>query len=162
MKENWEIASHGYRWIEYQYFSKTEEREHFEKAIEIHKQITGSRPTGWYTGRTSPYSRKLTAEDGGFLYNADSYADDLPYWEKLPDCKAQLIVPYTLDSNDMRFATPQGFNSGEQFYSYLKDAFDYLYLELWEDFHHNLLNLYHRFHNLILVLNFRIINKNFL
>ena len=129
LKENWEIASHGYRWIEYQYFSKTEEREHFEKAIEIHKQITGSRPTGWYTGRTSPYSRKLTAEDGGFLYNADSYADDLPYWEKLPDCKAQLIVPYTLDSNDMRFATPQGFNSGEQFYSYLKDAFDYLYLE---------------------------------
>ena len=129
LKENWEIASHGYRWIEYQYFSKTEEREHFEKAIEIHKRITGTRPQGWYTGRTSPYSRKLTAEDGGFLYNADSYADDLPYWEKLPTCEAQLIVPYTLDSNDMRFATPQGFNSGEQFYTYLKDAFDYLYLE---------------------------------
>ncbi len=129
LKENWEIASHGYRWIEYQYFSKTEEREHFEKAIEIHKRITGDRPKGWYTGRTSPYSRVLTAEDGGFLYNADSYADDLPYWEKLPNCEAQLIVPYTLDSNDMRFATPQGFNSGEQFYTYLKDAFDLLYQE---------------------------------
>ena len=128
-KEGWEIASHGYRWIEYQYFSKELEKEHFEKAIEIHKKVTGEKPRGWYTGRTSPYSRELTAKDGSFLYNADSYADDLPYWEKIADYEPQLIVPYTLDSNDMRFATPQGFNSGDQFYTYLKDCFDFLYLE---------------------------------
>jgi putative urate catabolism protein len=129
MKLDWEIASHGYRWIEYQYFNKEQEREHLEKAIEIHKKVTGSSPQGWYTGRTSPYSRELTAENGSFLYNADSYADELPYWEKIKDFDPQLIVPYTLDANDMRFATPQGFNSGEQFYQYLKDTFDYLWME---------------------------------
>lgn len=129
MKAGWEIASHGYRWIDYQYFSKEQEKEHFEKAIEIHRKITGLKPSGWYTGRTSPYSRELTAEDGSFLYNADSYSDDLPYWEKIKNYRPQLIVPYTLDSNDMRFATPQGFNNGDQFYTYLKDCFDYLYLE---------------------------------
>ncbi|MCH9665371.1 MAG: allantoinase PuuE [Gammaproteobacteria bacterium] len=126
---DWEMASHGYRWIEYQYFSKEEEREHFHKAIKLHTEITGERPLGWYTGRSSPYTRKMVAEEGGFMYNADSYADDLPYWEKHDDCKPLLIVPYTLDTNDMRFATPQGFNSGTQFYDYLKDAFDCLYAE---------------------------------
>ena len=129
MTQDWEIASHGYRWIEYQYFSRAEEKEHLEKAIEIHTKITGSAPQGWYTGRTSPYSRELTAENGSFLYNSDSYADELPYWEKIKNLPPQLIVPYTLDANDMRFATPQGFNSGEQFYQYLKDSFDYLWME---------------------------------
>ena len=129
MKQGWEIASHGYRWIDYQYFSKEEEEEHLEKALEIHKKITGGYPDGWYTGRTSPYSREITAEKGIFLYNSDSYADELPYWEKIKDFKPQLIIPYTLDANDMRFATFQGFNSGEQFYQYLKDSFDYLWQE---------------------------------
>ena len=129
MKQGWEIASHGYRWIEYQYFSKVEEKEHLERAIEIHKKITGKTPQGWYTGRTSPYSRELIAENGNFLYSSDSYADELPYWEKYQNCKPLLIVPYTLDANDMRFATPQGFNNGEQFYQYLKDSFDYLWME---------------------------------
>ena len=129
MKLEWEIASHGYRWIDYQYFKKEVEQEHLERAIEIHKKVTGEAPLGWYTGRTSPQSRILTAEYGKFLYNADSYADELPYWENIKNCQPQLIVPYTLDANDMRFATNQGFNSGEQFFSYLKDSFDYLYME---------------------------------
>lgn len=129
MAQNWEIASHGYRWIEYQYFTKEQEKEHLEKAIEIHKKVTGSAPQGWYTGRSSPYSRELIAENGNFLYSADSYADDFPYWEEYQGCQPLLIVPYTLDTNDMRFATPQGFNSGEQFYQYLKDSFDYLWME---------------------------------
>jgi len=120
----WEIASHGYRWIDYQHFSIDEEREHLHKAIEIHKAVTGSKPLGFYLGRASPNTQKLVAEYGEFIYHADSYADDLPYW----DAK-QLVVPYTLDSNDMRFATPQGFNSGDQFFTYLKDSFDVLYDE---------------------------------
>lgn len=126
---DWEIASHGYRWIEYQYFNEQEEREHLEKAVQIHEQVTGSRPLGWYTGRSSPHTRKLIAEHGGFLYNADSYADDLPYWEKYEDNDPLLIIPYTLDTNDMRYATSQGFNSGTQFFDYVKDAFDCLYAE---------------------------------
>ncbi len=125
----WEIASHGYRWIEYQYFSEKEEREHLDKAVKIHEQVTGSRPLGWYTGRSSPYTRQLIAEHGGFLYNADSYADDLPYWEKYENNDPLLIIPYTLDTNDMRYATSQGFNSGPQFFDYVKDAFDCLYEE---------------------------------
>ena len=124
----WEIASHGYRWIDYQWTDETVEREHLAKAIEIHRQATGSRPLGWYLGRCSPNTRRLAAEDGGFLYDADSYADDLPYWLTVAG-RPHLIVPYTLDTNDMRFATAQGFNSGDQFYAYLKDTFDLLYAE---------------------------------
>ncbi len=128
LEASWEIASHGYRWIDYQSVEEKIEREHMQKAIEIHREVTGERPLGWYLGRCSPNSHRIAAEEGGFSYNADSYADDLPYW----DCshgKPQLMVPYTLDANDMRFATPQGFNSGQQFYDYLKDTFDVLYTE---------------------------------
>lgn len=124
----WEIASHGYRWIHYQHMSEAEEREHIEKAIAIHEKMTGKKPSGWYTGRTSPNTLKLIAERDDILYCADSYADDLPYWDTNYE-NPLLIVPYTLDTNDMRFATPQGFNSGEQFFNYLKDAFDVLYAE---------------------------------
>lgn len=124
----WEIASHGYRWIDYKDFSESAEREHLHQAIDIHTQTTGQRPTGWYTGRTSPHTRKLVVEAGGFLYDSDSYADDLPYWNYEYD-RPHLVIPYTLDNNDMRFATPQGFNCGDQFFSYLRDAFDVLYAE---------------------------------
>jgi putative urate catabolism protein len=124
----WEMATHGYRWIDYQYVAEPVEREHIAKAVEIHTRMTGSRPLGWYQGRQSPNTRRLVAEEGGFLYNADSYADDLPYWHTSTG-KPQLIVPYAFDSNDMRFATPQGFNSGDQFFTYLKDSFDVLYRE---------------------------------
>ena len=124
----WEIASHGYRWLDYQFVDESTEREHMHKAIEIHRDVTGKRPLGWYLGRCSPNSHRLAAEEGGFVYNADSYADDLPYWDGSHD-KPQLMVPYTLDANDMRFATAQGFNSGQQFYDYLKDTFDILYAE---------------------------------
>ena len=126
---NWEIASHGYRWIDYQYTDEATEREHLEKAIDIHTRVTGERPTGWYLGRCSPNTHRLIAEEGGFVYNADSYADDLPYWDNDYGDKPQLIVPYTLDANDMRFASPQGFNAGDQFFNYLKDSFDTLYAE---------------------------------
>jgi len=125
---NWEIASHGYRWIDYQTVDEATEREHLRKAIDIHTDVTGERPLGWYLGRCSPRSHRLIAEEGGFVYNADSYSDDLPYWEH-SHATPQLMVPYTLDANDMRFATPQGFNSGQQFYDYLKDSFDVLYAE---------------------------------
>lgn len=129
MKEaDWEIASHGLKWISYQNVGKEEEREHMKEAIRIHTEVTGSRPLGWYTGRDSPNTRGLLKEIGGFLYHADSYADDLPYWD-YTDEKPILVVPYTLDVNDMRFATMQGFNSGQQFYDYLKDSFDCLYEE---------------------------------
>ena len=124
----WEIASHGYRWIDYQDVDEATEREHFQRAIAIHEELTGDRPLGWYLGRCSPNTHRLVAEEGGFLYNADSYADDLPYWDTRFDT-AQLIVPYSLDANDMRFATPQGFNSGQQFFVYLKDTFDVLHAE---------------------------------
>ena len=129
LEADWEIASHGYRWIDYQYISEAEEREHLAHAIEIHTRVTGSRPLGWYTGRTSPDTRQLVLEDGGFLYDTDSYADDLPYWVEGLNDKPHLVIPYTLDANDMRFATNQGFNSGDQFFTYLKDAFDTLYAE---------------------------------
>lgn len=119
-----EIASHGYRWITYQDMDEKTEREHMKRAIEIITKLTGERPLGWYTGRTSPNTRKLVKEDGGFLYDADDYSDDLPFWDE-----KQLIIPYTLDANDMRFATPQGFNTGEQFFAYLRDTFDALYAE---------------------------------
>lgn len=123
-----EIASHGWRWIDYQYVDEATEREHIRLAVESIERMTGQRPLGWYTGRCGPNTRRLVAEYGGFLYDADSYADDLPYWEYV-EGEAQLIVPYTLDVNDMRFVAPQGFNSGDQFYTYLKDAFDVLYAE---------------------------------
>jgi len=124
----WEIASHGYRWIDYQFIDEKIEREHMQTAIEIHREVTGERPLGWYLGRCSPNSHRIAAEEGGFIYNADSYADDLPYWDHSHG-EPQLMVPYTLDANDMRFATPQGFNSGQQFYDYLKSSFDVLYAE---------------------------------
>jgi putative urate catabolism protein len=127
-----EIASHGWRWISYQSVPEDVEREHIARAVETLARLTGAPPLGWYTGRDSPNTRRLVVEHGGFVYDADSYADDLPYWTEVPTSRgpaAHLVVPYTLDTNDMRFATPQGFNSGEQFYAYLKDAFDVLYAE---------------------------------
>ena len=124
----WEVASHGYRWIDYQYVGAEVEREHIHKAIAIHTDVIGSRPLGFYQGRTSPNTRRLVVEEGGFVYDADSYADDLPYWTH-DYGKPHLIVPYTLDNNDMRFASAQGFNSGDQFFAYLRDAFDVLYSE---------------------------------
>jgi allantoinase len=128
LKADWEIASHGYRWIDYQNVPIETEREHLKKAIAIHKEMTGQKPKGWYLGRMSENTRQLVMEEGSFLYDADSYADDLPYYIKGKE-KPHLIVPYSLDVNDMRFASPQGFNSGEQFYCYLKDTFDTLYAE---------------------------------
>ena len=125
---NYEIAAHGYRWIDYQDIKKSVEKKHMQKAIKTIKDIFGSRPLGWYTGRCSPNTRDLVFDDGGFLYDSDSYSDDLPYWEYRGK-KKQLIIPYTLDNNDMRFATNQGFNTGDHFYNYLKDSFDALYEE---------------------------------
>ena len=125
---DYEIAAHGYRWIDYQDIKKSVEKKHMQQAIKIIKDIFGSRPSGWYTGRCSPNTRDLVFEDGGFLYDSDSYSDDLPYWEERGK-KKQLIIPYTLDNNDMRFATNQGFNTGDHFYNYLKDSFDVLYEE---------------------------------
>jgi len=124
----WEIASHGLKWIDYKDFTADEERRHLMEAIRIHTEATGSRPLGWYTGRCSIHTRKLVMEEGGFLYDSDSYADDLPYWIKGPR-GPHLVIPYTLDANDMRFATPQGFNAGDQFFAYLRDSFDVLYAE---------------------------------
>ena len=125
---DWEIASHGLKWIEYKDAAPDAERADMMEAIRIHEAVTGSRPTGWYTGRCSVNTVDLVTEEGGFDYVADAYADDLPYWRRHAG-RDQLIVPYTLDANDMRFATPQGFNSGDQFYAYLKDSFDELYRE---------------------------------
>ena len=125
---DYEIAAHGYRWIDYQDVKKTIEKKHMQQAIKTIKDIFGSRPLGWYTGRCSPNTRDLVFDDGGFLYDSDSYSDDLPYWE-YRNKKKQLIIPYTLDNNDMRFATNQGFNTGDHFYTYLKDSFDALYEE---------------------------------
>jgi putative urate catabolism protein len=123
-----EIASHGLRWINYQDIPEAIEREHLQSSIALHTELTGSRPLGWYTGRTSPHTRQLVAEEGGFLYDADDYSDDLPFWSTQTQTP-HLIVPYTLDSNDMRFCTAQGFHSGDQFFAYLRDAFNVLYAE---------------------------------
>jgi allantoinase len=122
-----EIASHGLRWINYQDIPEAVEREHLEQAIDLHRQLTGERPLGWYLGRTSPNTRRLVAEEGGFLYDADDYSDDLPFWSQV-EGRPHLIVPYTLEANDMRFSGT-GLNTGEQFFSYLRDAFDVLYAE---------------------------------
>lgn len=124
----WEIASHGYKWIEYKDMSEAAEREHMRMAIDLHREVTGDRPSGWYLGRCSENTTRLVMEEGGFVYSSDSYADDLPYWIEGPH-GPHLIIPYTLDANDMRFATAQGFNAGDQFFSYLKDSFDVLYAE---------------------------------
>jgi putative urate catabolism protein len=132
LKAGHEIASHGWRWIDYQHVPLELEREHMQRAIDIHTRLTGARPLGWYTGRTSPNTRRLVVENGGFVYDADDYNDDLPWYDTRYTAhggKPQLVVPYTLDANDMRFATPQGFNSGDQFLAYLKDSFDVLYAE---------------------------------
>ena len=123
-----EIASHGWRWINYDQVDESTERHHMQRAIASIEKLTGQRPLGWYTGRTSERTQRLVAEEGGFLYDADSYADDLPYWVKVVG-RDHLIVPYTLDANDMRFATAQGFNSSDQFFAYLRDSFDTLYEE---------------------------------
>jgi putative urate catabolism protein len=131
MKEaGWEIASHGYRWLEYKDFPEEEERKHIREAVRLHKELTGTHPLGLYQGKPSENTLKLILEEGGFVYSSDSYADELPYWVPgLTKDNPHLIIPYTLDANDMRFATPQGFNSGDQFFAYLKDTFDVLYAE---------------------------------
>ena len=127
LADNHEIACHGLRWIDYHGVPEAVEREHIAQAMEILKGLCGTRPLGWYTGRTSANTSRLVAEYGGFLYGADDYSDDLPFWSKIH--AGQLIVPYTLDNNDMRFATAQGFNTADHFYVYLRDAFDTLYEE---------------------------------
>jgi len=123
-----EIASHGYRWIDYQKIDKNTEKEHILKCYGIIKELFGEYPSGWYTGRTSPNTRELIIDNTNIIYDSDSYSDDLPYWEFVGQ-KKHLIIPYTLDNNDMRFATNQGFNTGEHFFTYLKDSFDCLYNE---------------------------------
>jgi chitin deacetylase len=132
LEANWEIASHGLKWIDYRGFSREAERAHMREAIALHARVTGARPLGWYTGRSSVHTLDLAREEGGFLYTSDVYADDLPYWlgaARTGGERPLLAIPYTLDANDMRFATPQGFNSGDQFFAYLKDSFDVLYEE---------------------------------
>lgn len=124
---NWEIASHGYRWIDYQNVPEVVEAEHIARAIALHTEVTGERPLGWYQGRTSPNTARLIAQQG-FIYDADSYADDLPYWDR-PHSEGgggQLIVPYTLDANDMKFVALNGFTEGDAFFAYLRDTFDQL------------------------------------
>jgi putative urate catabolism protein len=125
----WEIASHGYRWLEYKDFPEDVERQHILDAVKLHTEVAGERPYGMYQGKPSDNTLKLVMEEGGFLYSSDNYADDLPFWVPDHNGKPFLIIPYTLETNDMRFATPQGFNSGDQFFTYLKDAFDTLYQE---------------------------------
>ncbi|WP_434990512.1 allantoinase PuuE [Xanthomonas melonis] len=122
---DWEIASHGLRWIDYQQVSEHIERAHIAEAIAVHTRVTGSRPLGWYQGRTSPNTARLIAEEGGFVYDADSYADDLPYYDTRHG-RAQLVVPYTLDANDMKFVAYNGFADGEPFFRYLRDGFEQL------------------------------------
>jgi allantoinase len=128
-----EIASHGWRWIHYQNIDEATEREHIARAVAIHRELTGAAPLGWYTGRDSPNTRRLVLEHGGFDYDSDYYGDELPFWTRVPLAGGRvadhLVVPYTLDANDMRFATPQGFNCAAQFFEYLRDSFDVLYAE---------------------------------
>ncbi len=128
LESQWEIATHGLRWIDYQNVPEAVERRHIGEAITLHQRLTGSRPLGWYQGRTSPNTARLVAEEGGFVYDSDSYADDLPYYDRHHG-RAQLIVPYTLDANDMKMVALNGFTEGEQFFRYLRDSFDQLYRE---------------------------------
>ncbi len=128
LESDWEVASHGYRWIDYQAMTPEIEREHIRRALAIHKRLVGAAPVGWYIGRDTALTREILLEETDPLYDADSYADDLPYWTTCAG-KQHLIVPYTLDANDMRFMTAQGFNAGDQFFNYLKDSFDALYAE---------------------------------
>ena len=123
-----EIACHGLRWVSYQLVEPEVERRHIAEAVRLMTELTGEAPLGWYTGRDSPQTRRLVVEHGGFLYDSDSYADDLPYWTAV-DGTDHLVVPYTLDTNDMRFAIPGGFGSGDEFFAHLRDAFDVLYAE---------------------------------
>ena len=125
---SWDIASHSLKWVEHKDMSEAEEREEIARAIRVHTEVTGARPLGWYTGRTSINTLRLVMQAGGFLYSCDSYADDLPYWIKGP-AGPHLIIPYSLDANDMRFVNPQGFGGGDEFFTYLKDTFDVLYAE---------------------------------
>ena len=128
-----EIACHGWRWIHYQEVPEAVEREHMAIGMALMERLTGERPLGWYTGRDSPNTRRLVADYGGFLYDSDYYGDDLPFWTRVAKTDGEttphLIVPYTLDANDMRFSLPQGFSHGEEFFQYLKDSFDALYAE---------------------------------
>lgn len=126
---NWDIASHGLKWIEHRNMTEAQEREQIAQAIRIHTEVTGKRPLGWYTGRSSINTNRLVMEAGGFLYLCDSYADDLPYWIRSGASQPHLVIPYTLDANDMRFTNAQGFAESEQFFTYLKDSFDVLYAE---------------------------------
>jgi putative urate catabolism protein len=123
-----EVVSHGWRWIDYQFVDEEVEREHVRLAVDRLTRLTGRRPLGWYTGRLGPNTRRLVVEEGGFLYDADAYNDDLPYWVVVAG-RPHLVVPYTLDNNDMKFGGYQGFSSGDQFFAYLRDAFDVLYAE---------------------------------
>ena len=125
---DWEIASHGLKWIDYRDHGYEAEKADFKAAMEMHTRVVGERPLGWYTGRTSVHSRRITMEEGGFLYDSDTYADDLPYWVEGPH-GPHLTIPYTLDANDMRFAIPAGFSNGDPFFAYLRDSFDALYAE---------------------------------
>jgi allantoinase len=133
LERDHEIASHGWRWIHYQGMDEEQERAHLQRAVAIHRELTGAAPLGWYTGRDSPNTRRLVVEHGGFVYDSDYYGDELPFWREVATGdgarRAHLIVPYTLDTNDMRFATPQGFNTATQFFDYLRDSFDVLYAE---------------------------------
>jgi len=128
-----EIACHGWRWISYQNVDAATERDHLQRGMEIIRKLTGERALGWYTGRDSPNTRRLVADYGGFEYDSDYYGDDLPFWLQVKKTDGSLaphlVVPYTLDCNDMRFALPQGFSHGDEFYQYLRDAFDVLYAE---------------------------------
>ncbi|MBF6132567.1 allantoinase PuuE [Nocardia otitidiscaviarum] len=127
-RNGYEIACHGLRWISYQTVDRETERKHMAEAVEIITRLFGEPPRGWYTGRDSPHTRELVVEHGGFVYDSDSYADDLPYWVKVGDTD-QLVLPYTLEANDMRFSSAAGFANGDEFYAYLRDAFDVLYAE---------------------------------
>ncbi|EFE98038.1 allantoinase PuuE [Serratia odorifera] len=130
---DYDVVSHGWRWIHYQNVDEATERQHLQQAIGVLRDLFGQAPLGWYTGRDSPNTRRLLVEHGGMLYDSDYYGDDLPFWTEVTcangDRKPHLVVPYTLEANDMRFASPQGFNTGEQFFTYLKDSFDVLYAE---------------------------------
>ena len=123
-----EVASHGWRWIDYQDMPEAEERQHISRAVATIERLTGQRPLGWYTGRPSPNTRRLVVAEGGFLYDSDAYDDDLPYWVTV-DGKGHLVIPYSFDNNDSRFTRSQGFDLADEFFAYLRDGFDWLYAE---------------------------------